>query len=153
MTSFPTGRAAFLVLVVVVLLGAVGYRSLTSSSSAADSRPVGDGRLPDETSVYDDTHAGVTELDPDLLRALRSEDPEARAQARHALYGNVFHQCTRYQARYRALPFLYELVSDPATLTPSESAASGFCPTERTLRPQVVLLSTHQAMGTRANAP
>ncbi|GAA4078297.1 M15 family metallopeptidase [Nocardioides kongjuensis] len=70
MATSPT-RPVFLLLVVFVLLGAVGYRSLTSTSSAADTGPVGDGELPDGTSVYDDTHAGVTELDPDLLRALR----------------------------------------------------------------------------------
>ncbi|MBM7518778.1 M15 family metallopeptidase [Nocardioides nitrophenolicus] len=71
MASFPAPRSAFLLLLVVLLLGAVGYRSLGSTSSAADSGPVGDGELPDGTSVYDDEHAGVTELDPDLLRALR----------------------------------------------------------------------------------
>lgn len=70
MTTSPT-RPVFLLLVVFVLLGAVGYRSLTSTSSAADSGPVGNGELPDGTSVYDDEHSGVTELDPDLLRALR----------------------------------------------------------------------------------
>lgn len=77
MTSFPASRSFFLALVVVVLLGAVGYRSLTSTSSAADSAPVGEGELPDGTSVYDDEHAGITELDPDLLRALRRAATDA----------------------------------------------------------------------------
>lgn len=78
MTFFPSPRSAFLLLVVVVLLGAVGYRSLTSSSSsAADAAPVGDGRLPEGTSVYDEDHAGITELDPDLLRALRRAATDA----------------------------------------------------------------------------
>src|SRR3990172_7934791 len=36
-----------------------------------------------------------------------------------------------------------------ATLTPSESAASGFSPTERIFNPRVVLLRTNQARGTR----
>ena len=70
MSTSPT-RPVFLLLIVFVLLGAVGYRSLASTSSAADTGPVGDGELPDGTSVYDGEHAGVSELDPDLLRALR----------------------------------------------------------------------------------
>ena len=70
MATSPT-RPVFLVLVVLVLLGAVGYRSFASTSSAADAGPAGDGELPEGTSVYDHEHAGVTELDPHLLRALR----------------------------------------------------------------------------------
>lgn len=71
MAPSPTSRPVLLLLIVFVLLGAVGYRSLTSTSPAAGSGPVGDGELPDGTSVYDDEHSGIAELDPDLLRALR----------------------------------------------------------------------------------
>lgn len=71
MAPSPISRPVLLLLIVFVLLGAVGYRSLTSTSSAAGSGPVGDGELPDGTSVYDDEHSGIAELDPDLLRALR----------------------------------------------------------------------------------
>ncbi|MFJ9317732.1 M15 family metallopeptidase [Pimelobacter simplex] len=77
MTLPPRARSVVLLVLVVVLLGAVGYRSLTSSSSAADTAPVGDGELPDGTSAFDDDHAGITELDPDLLRALRRAATDA----------------------------------------------------------------------------
>ncbi|MDQ6522815.1 M15 family metallopeptidase [Nocardioides sp. LHD-245] len=61
-----------LVLLVVALVAAVGSRLVALPTSSSDAAaPVGDGELPDGTSVYDDRHAGVTELDPDLLRALR----------------------------------------------------------------------------------
>ena len=38
------------------------------------------------------------------------------------------------------------------TLTPTESAASGFCPTARTSRPKFVRFSTHTEIGIRAKA-
>jgi HEAT repeat protein len=52
---------------------------------------------------------------PDLIRALRASDPEARKKARWHLYGNIFHQGTRYEASAYAVPFLLELLADPAT--------------------------------------
>jgi hypothetical protein len=52
---------------------------------------------------------------PDLIRALRAADPEARKKARWHLYGNIFHQGTRYEASAYAVPFLLELLADPAT--------------------------------------
>ena len=70
-------RSLLLVVVALALLGVAGYRTLTSTSSAADSAPVGDGELPDGTSVFDRTQAGVTRLDPDLLRALRRAATDA----------------------------------------------------------------------------
>ncbi|MEV4141189.1 hypothetical protein AB0J72_54620 [Dactylosporangium sp. NPDC049742] len=36
---------------------------------------------------------------PDLILALRSQDADARARARWHLYGNIFHQGTRYSGR------------------------------------------------------
>jgi hypothetical protein len=52
---------------------------------------------------------------PDLLRALGSPEPGVRENARHLLYGNIFHQGTRYEASAYAAPFLLELLADPAT--------------------------------------
>ncbi|MET8151308.1 hypothetical protein ACIBSW_31825 [Actinoplanes sp. NPDC049668] len=52
---------------------------------------------------------------PDLIRALRDTDPAARQNARRGLYGNIFHQGTRYEASAHAVPFLIELLADPGT--------------------------------------
>jgi HEAT repeat protein len=52
---------------------------------------------------------------PDQLRALRSPDPGQRERALWSLYGNIFHQGTRYEATAHAVPFLLELLADPAT--------------------------------------
>ncbi|WGX95735.1 M15 family metallopeptidase [Nocardioides sp. L-11A] len=60
-----------LVLLVVALVGVVGSRLVALPASSSDAAPVGSGELADGTSAYDDAQAGVTELDPDLLRALR----------------------------------------------------------------------------------
>jgi len=59
------------------------------------------------------THAyGPANDAPDAIRGLASSEPEARKHALHSLYGNVFHQGTRYQASSHALPFVVELVCD-----------------------------------------
>ncbi len=50
---------------------------------------------------------------PDLLRKLPDPDPEVRRQVMHELYGNLFHQGTRYPATPYAIPFLIELCGDP----------------------------------------
>jgi hypothetical protein len=52
---------------------------------------------------------------PDLVRALRSAEVEVRQNARWHLYGNIFHQGTRYQASAYAAAFLLELLADPDT--------------------------------------
>ena len=57
---------------------------------------------------------------PDLIRALRAADPRVREKARWNLYGNIFHQGTRYEASAYAVPFLIELLADPTT--PDRSA-------------------------------
>jgi tetratricopeptide (TPR) repeat protein len=46
---------------------------------------------------------------PDLLRRLLDADPKARIVALDALYGNVFHQGTRYPATPYVVPFLIDL--------------------------------------------
>lgn len=60
---------------------------------------------------------------PDLIRALRAADPEIRRKARWHLYGNIFHQGTRYEASAYAAPFLLELLADPTT--PERTAILG----------------------------
>ncbi|MER7442511.1 HEAT repeat domain-containing protein [Micromonospora avicenniae] len=58
---------------------------------------------------------GAADDVPDLLRALRSTDPPTRDDALGTLYTNVFHQGSRYEASTYAVPFLLELLADPAT--------------------------------------
>jgi HEAT repeat protein len=52
---------------------------------------------------------------PDQLRALASPDAGVRDKALWQLYGNIFHQGTRWQASRYAVPFLFELLENPAT--------------------------------------
>lgn len=61
-------------------------------------------------------HAYDTAEDvPDLLRALRSPDPDVRQDAHYRLRGNIYHQGTRWEASSHAVPFLVALAADPAT--------------------------------------
>lgn len=60
---------------------------------------------------------------PGQIRGLRSPDPDVRSKALNSLYGNVFHQGTRYEASAYAVPFLLELLADPAT--PDRAAVLG----------------------------
>jgi hypothetical protein len=50
---------------------------------------------------------------PGQIRALASRIGEVRSQANYALYGNIFHQGTRYEATPYAVPFLFELLTSP----------------------------------------
>ena len=52
---------------------------------------------------------------PGLLRTLISESPGERQRALHALYGNIFHQGSRYEATAHAVPFLARLAVDRQT--------------------------------------
>jgi hypothetical protein len=52
---------------------------------------------------------------PGQLRALRSPDEQVRARARWHLYGNIYHQGTRWQASHHAVPFLAALAADGGT--------------------------------------
>ncbi len=62
------------------------------------------------------THAYGSAADvPGLLRALAADDRQARKDAYWELYGNIFHQGTRYPASAPAVPFLLELLADPST--------------------------------------
>lgn len=62
------------------------------------------------------THAyGPADDVPGQIRGLLSADREQRGQALWQLYGNIFHQGTRYEATAHAVPFLLELLSNPDT--------------------------------------
>jgi HEAT repeat protein len=52
---------------------------------------------------------------PQQIRDLRSPDEEVRKRALWHLYGNIFHQGSRYEASAYAVPFLLELLSDMDT--------------------------------------
>jgi hypothetical protein len=58
---------------------------------------------------------GTADDVPDLLRALRSSDEEARNQAHYRLRGNIYHQGTRWEASSHAVPFLVALAVDLGT--------------------------------------
>ncbi|MCM2387985.1 PBS lyase [Streptomyces albipurpureus] len=51
---------------------------------------------------------------PDLLHGLASDDPDEREAALDGMYGAVHHQGDVYDSTLACIPFLLELVSDPA---------------------------------------
>lgn len=57
---------------------------------------------------------------PDLIRQLLSQDPKVRSEVMWTLYGNVFHQGTRYPATPYVIPFLIELCANPTILNRGE---------------------------------
>lgn len=62
------------------------------------------------------THAyGSAEDVPGLLRDLLSHDEGVREEALYELFGNIYHQGSRYEASAYAVPFLLEMLDDPAT--------------------------------------
>ncbi|MGI5520311.1 hypothetical protein ACQEUX_05085 [Micromonospora sp. CA-259024] len=62
---------------------------------------------------------GAADDVPGQLRALLSSDPATRDEALGDLYTNVFHQGGRFEASAYAVPFLLELLADPATPDPA----------------------------------
>jgi hypothetical protein len=75
-----------------------------------------DARTPAQHRLERLTHAYGSAADvPGLLRALAADDRQARKDAYWELYGNIFHQGTRYPATAPAVPFLLELLADPHT--------------------------------------
>ncbi len=52
---------------------------------------------------------------PKMLRGLASEDEGVRYDAWNRFHASVFHQGNRYDSTALAVPFLFELVLDPAT--------------------------------------
>ncbi|MEU8179143.1 hypothetical protein AB0B85_31675 [Micromonospora sp. NPDC049044] len=62
---------------------------------------------------------GAADDVPGQLRALVSPDPATRDEALGDLYTNVFHQGGRFEASAYAVPFLLEMLADPATPEPA----------------------------------
>ncbi|MEU7678695.1 hypothetical protein AB0C42_28200 [Micromonospora taraxaci] len=62
---------------------------------------------------------GAADDVPGQLRALLSPDPASRDEALSDLYTNVFHQGGRFEASAYAVPFLLEMLGDPATPDPA----------------------------------
>lgn len=60
----------------------------------------------------DHAYGEATDI-PDLIRALAFGTAEAREQAHDALYGNLWHQNTVFEATAYAVPFLLELLGAP----------------------------------------
>lgn len=60
---------------------------------------------------------------PGHVRGLLAGSREERDRARSGLYGGICHQGTRYEASAPAVPFLLELIEDPAT--PDRAAVAG----------------------------
>lgn len=63
---------------------------------------------------------GSAEDVPDLIRQLLSQDAKVRSDVMWHLYGNVFHQGTRYPATPYVIPFLIELCLNPEILDRGE---------------------------------
>jgi hypothetical protein len=59
---------------------------------------------------------------PGLLRALLSASADERKHAIGQLFGNIWHQGTIYPATAAAVPWLYELLSEPVVEAKSELA-------------------------------
>ncbi|WP_327010895.1 HEAT repeat domain-containing protein [Dactylosporangium sp. NBC_01737] len=60
---------------------------------------------------------------PGHVRGLLAGSPEERRRALSGLYGGICHQGTRYEASAPAVPFLLEVLQDPAT--PDRAAIMG----------------------------
>ncbi|WP_436787920.1 hypothetical protein [Yinghuangia sp. YIM S10712] len=58
---------------------------------------------------------GPAEDVPDQIRALCADEAAVREKALGALYGNIFHQGSRYEASAHAVPFLVGLAADTNT--------------------------------------
>lgn len=63
---------------------------------------------------------GSAEDVPALLRQLLDPDPKMRSETMRSLYGNVFHQGTRYPAAPYVIPFLIKMCANPAVPERSE---------------------------------
>lgn len=57
---------------------------------------------------------GAAEDVPGLLRQILVDDPKVRERVMFTLYGNVFHQGSRYPATPYVIPFLIEMCADPS---------------------------------------
>jgi D-alanyl-D-alanine carboxypeptidase len=91
-----------LLVVVAGILGTLAHQAATASASAVTEA---DGVLPDRVTVFDERYPGVTNLDPDLLRALRDAATKA-ADDGIRLYVNSGWRSRAYQEQ-----LLHEAVS------------------------------------------
>ena len=78
---------------------------------------------------------------PPLLRALSSTNRQQREEAWYALYGNLYHQGTVYEATAYAVPFLLELaqaaeIEDRHEILVYLSTLSDLAPVEHPPRPR-----------------
>lgn len=88
---------------------------------------------------------------PQLIRALASKDTETVSEALYELYGNIWHQGTVYPETPHAVPFLVELLMDPAThkrdriivLIQSIAQGSGYLAVHDPQNPDVAKESKH----------
>lgn len=79
----------------------------------------------DDVPWADIEHAyGPAEDVPGLLRGLIAPDERAREKALSDLYGNAFHQGTRFPAAPHVIPFLIEIAASPAI--PGRGALLGY---------------------------
>lgn len=61
-------------------------------------------------------HAYGSAIDiPNDIRNLASQDQKIRERAIYNLYGNIFHQGSRYEATPYVIPFIYELLRNEST--------------------------------------
>lgn len=96
--------AAGLLVITTAIIGTLGYQSVSSSASSfgdvlrgdQGGTTAGDGSLPDGVTVFDDGRAGVANLDPGLLRALRHAARDAAADGIE-LYVNSGWRSPAYQ--------------------------------------------------------
>ncbi|NUO56699.1 MAG: HEAT repeat domain-containing protein [Hamadaea sp.] len=58
---------------------------------------------------------GAADEVPDLVRALASDDEDARIEAHNRLRGTVYHQGTRWEASAYVVPFLVATADEPST--------------------------------------
>lgn len=62
-----------LIVVIAAIVGTLIYRSASPTAAAAN------GGVPDGVTIFDDEYPAVTNLDPELLRALRAAATDAAA--------------------------------------------------------------------------
>ncbi len=75
----------------------------------------------DEINWKELSHAyGSADNIPRHIKALLDPDAKVRGKARWSLYGNIYHQGTRYEASPFAIPFLLELIASEETLEREE---------------------------------
>ena len=88
--------AVALIVVVAAIVAVVVHRTVTSAGVSGDHNTVADGAVPDGVTVFDEDHPGVTNLDPELLQAVRAAAKDA-ADDDVVFYVNSGWRSSRYQ--------------------------------------------------------